>query len=256
MTDELVRERHGSVLVARLNRPEVANALDLELLTALGAMVIEVETDPEVRAVVLTGTGERTFCAGLDLRSGLDVDDPTVDAETRAAFTRLLEGDVSFPLVGAANGSAVAGGLELLLACDVVVAAAGARFGLPEVARGLFPGGSGTTIGQRVGIAVGLEMTLTGEPISAERAYEVGLVNAVVPAGDVLATARSMADRIAANAPLGVAACRELVRLAVTDPDRAIARRDHWREVVFRSADAREGAAAFVEKRPPVWKGR
>lgn len=253
----LVRERRGPVSVVRLNRPEARNALTPALVDALGAAIVEVDADPEVRAVVLTGTGTRAFCAGMDLRSfaGGELPSGTGDAGV-GGYLRLVQGEVATPIVGAANGTAVAGGLELLLACDLVVASSEARFGLPEVQRGLFPAGGGTFIGQRVPLAVALEMTLTGETIDAGRAYELGLVNRVVPPGDVLGDALALAERIAANGPLGIAASKELVRLGVSDPGRARDRLDAWQKVVFASEDAREGARAFVEKRPPVWTGR
>lgn len=255
MTDELRRERRGEVLVLRLNRPEARNALTPGMITGLAEAVLDAEAAPDVRAVVVTGAGDRAFCSGMDLRSFAG-GATAVAGNAMAVFQRLLDGDVRVPLVGAANGSALAGGFELLLGCDLVVASSEARFGLPEVRRGLFPGGNGTALAQRVPLAVALEMTLTGEPISAHRAFQLGLVNAVAAPSDVLVTAVALADRIAANAPLGVAACKELVRLAVTDPARSAARLGHWRIAVFGSDDAKEGAAAFVEKRPPVWTGR
>jgi enoyl-CoA hydratase len=138
----------------------------------------------------------------------------------------------------------------------VIIASSDARFGLPEVKRGLFPAGGGTFLGARVGLGIALEMALTGDPISAERAYELGLVNAVVPPGDVMSTALTFAERIAANGPLAVAAVKELVRLGVSDPARARERLQELQGVVFNSEDAKEGAMAFVEKRTPVWHGR
>lgn len=256
MTDELVRERRGPVLVLRLNRPEVRNALSAAIILGLATSLLEAEADPTIRAVVLTGTGDRAFCAGLDLRAFAGGDAGADGTEAMEVFKRLLDGGIGVPLVGAANASALAGGLEVLLGCDVIIASSEAQLGLPEVKRGLFPGGSGTAIGRRIPMGVALEMTLTGEPIAAARAYELGLVNAVVPPGDVLPAAVAMAERIAANAPLGVAACRDLVRLYVADGAEADRRRDHWRAVVFGSEDAKEGATAFIEKRPPVWQGR
>jgi enoyl-CoA hydratase/carnithine racemase len=257
MTDELVRELRGRILIARLNRPDARNALTPEMLRDIGATVASAEVDPEIRAVVLTGTGDRVFCAGMDLRAfaagermGLGDDEGT------RAFFRLMEGGVTVPLVGAANGSALAGGFELLLDCDVIVASSDAEFGLPEVKRGLFPAGGGTFLGTRVALGVALEMTLTGDPISANRAYELGLVNAVVPPGEVLTRAVALAERIAANGPLALTAVKELVRLGVSDPERARERLNEWREVVFNSEDAKEGAMAFIEKRTPVWHGR
>lgn len=255
---ELVRERRGSVLVARLNRPDARNALTQGLLAGIGAVVLDAEADPDVRAVVITGTGDRAFCAGMDLRSFAGGESVGAGAdEATAAYHRLIEGRATIPVVGAANGTAIAGGLELLLGCDVIIASAEAKFGLPEVKRGLFPAGGGTPLlGTRIPLGVALEMVLTGDLVDAARAYEVGLVNAVVPPADVLGTALAFAERIAANAPLGLAASKELVRLGVVDSPGAAARLDHWRAVVFASEDAKEGAAAFIEKRAPVWRGR
>jgi enoyl-CoA hydratase/carnithine racemase len=255
--DELLHERRGGILVLTLNRPQARNALTPEMLVGLGTAIVDAESDPDVRAVVLTGAGDRAFCVGMDLRSftGGD-DDRAYAADAMAAYHRLMKGEISVPLIGAVNATALAGGLELLLGCDIIVASSTAQFGLPEVKRGLFPGGSGTSIGRRVPLGLALEMALTGDSIAAARALEVGLVNAVVAPGEVLPTAISFAERIAANAPLGVAAVKELVRLAVTDTGRASIRLDEWRQIVFHSADAREGATAFVEKRAPVWHGR
>ena len=253
----LVIERHDAVAVLRLDRPDARNALTPALVSALGAAVLDADADADVRALVLTGTGTRAFCAGMDLRSfagGDQVagsDDPGV-----AGFLRIVQGEIATPIVGAANGTAVAGGLELLLGCDLVVASSEARFGLPEVQRGLFAAGGGTFIGQRIPLAVALEMALTGDMVDAGRAYELGLVNRVVPPGDVLDAALALAGRIAANGPLGVAASKELVRLGVSDAGRARERLAELQKVVFASEDAREGARAFVEKRPPVWRGR
>jgi enoyl-CoA hydratase/carnithine racemase len=256
MSDELVLERQGAILVARLNRPEARNALSSGLLTSIGAMILDAEADPDVRVVVLTGTGDRAFCAGMDLRSFAEGGGAPPDPDAMTAYYRLLDGKVSVPFVGAANATAVAGGLELLLGCDVIVASSEAQFGLPEVKRGLFPAGRGTFLGTRIPLSVALEMTLTGDTIPAARAYELGLVNAVVPPAGVMDAALELAGRIAANAPLSLAACKELTRLAVSDAARAAERAAHWQEVVFNSEDAREGASAFVERRAPVWKGR
>jgi enoyl-CoA hydratase/carnithine racemase len=256
VTDELVRERRGDVLVLRLNRPEARNALTPGLMRGIGQAVLDAEADREVRVIVLTGTGDRAFCAGMDLRAFASGDAGVSSGEAYAAFLRLLDGEVAVPMIGAANATAVAGGLELLLGCDVIVASAAAEFGLPEVTRGLFAGGGGTAIGRRVPLGVALEIVLTGAPITAARAYEIGLVNVVVPPDEVLPAAIAMAERIAANGPLGVRASKELVRLAVTDGARWAERRAELQQTVFTSEDAREGATAFVEKRAPVWRGR
>jgi enoyl-CoA hydratase/carnithine racemase len=257
MDEELVRERQDNVLVARLNRPEARNALNPSLMQAIGAAMIEGESDPDIRAIVLTGTGDRSFCAGMDLRSFASGDAKGLgDSDEASAFHRLMNGEVTVPLIGAANASALAGGFELLLGCDLIVASSEAKFGLPEVKRGLFPGGNGTLLGQRLPLGIALELTLTGDSITAERAYELGLLNAVAAPDEVLTTAVALAQRIAANGPLAVSAVKELVRLAVTDAEQAAARRAEWQQKVFTSEDAKEGATAFVEKRAPVWRGR
>jgi enoyl-CoA hydratase/carnithine racemase len=254
---ELVLERQGPILVVRLNRPEARNALTPRLLSAIGSAAVDAESDPEIRSVVLTATGDRAFCAGMDLRSFVAGDTPgTGGDEGAAGYMRLIHGEVGVPIVGAANGSAVAGGFELLLACDVVVASSEAKFGLPEVKRGLFAAGGGTFIGTRVPLAVALEMSLTGDSIDAARAYELGLINAVVAPDEVHAAAVAIAERIAANGPLAVAATKELVRMAVTDAAQAWKRLSEWQEVVFNSDDAKEGARAFIEKREPTWTGQ
>lgn len=256
-TEELVRERRGSVLVVRLNRPEARNALTPGLLSGIGAAMAEAQSDPDIRVVVLTGTGDRAFCAGMDLRAFAGGESMSGDGdEATAGYYRLVKGTLSVPVIGAANGSAVGGGLELLLGCDLVITSTEARFGLPEVKRGLFAGGGGTFLGTRIPLAIALEMTLTGDLIDAERAYGIGLVNAVAAPEAVLQTALGFAERIAGNAPLGLAASKELVRLGVTDAKHAATRMREWQHKVFTSDDAKEGAAAFVEKREPAWQGR
>jgi enoyl-CoA hydratase len=255
----VVREQHDATLVLRLNRPEARNALSPVLIGELGAGLAAAEADGATRAVVLTGTGDRAFCAGMDLRQfaegAAEELTPQQQAGT-AVFGRFMTGDYPVPVVGAANATAVAGGFELLLCCDVVVASDQARFGLPEVKRALFPAGGGVFLGTRIPLAIALEMALTGDPVDAARAAALGLVNQVVPPDEVLDAALALASRIAANGPLALEATKELVRLAVTDAERARSRQDEWMPRIFGSDDAKEGATAFVEKRAPVWRGR
>jgi enoyl-CoA hydratase len=241
MSDLVLTRRVGHVLVATMNRPEVRNALNPELIDLLAATLRGADADPEVRVIVVTGAGP-AFCAGLDLK----------------AFTRggrfdglvwFFREGVATPVIAAVNGSAMAGGFELLLACDLAVAAEDAKLGISEVKRGLFAAGGGTTLADRVPMAVALEMGLTGEPLSAARAQEIGLVNRVVPVGQVLDEALALAQQIAANAPLAVGITKKLMRERRWGEPAEV-------EKVFRSADATEGARAFAERRPPVWTGR
>jgi enoyl-CoA hydratase len=252
----LVTERRGAVTVLRLNRPEARNALNPELLTAIGFAMLEAEGDPTVRAVVLTGTGEKAFCAGMDLRAFAEGGSVGGSPEGMKGFARFTEGEIAVPIVGAANATAVAGGFELLLGCDGVVASEAAAFGLPEVKRGLLAAGGGSLLSTRIPLAVALELTLTGDPIDAQRALSLGLINQVVPPTEVLDAAVSLAERIARNGPLALQATKQIVRKASTDLTSARTLAAEWQPKVFGSEDAKEGATAFIEKRDPVWQGR
>jgi enoyl-CoA hydratase len=254
----LVKERRGVVQVLRLNRPEARNALNPELLSAIGLAMLDAEKDPDVRAVVLTGTGDRAFCAGMDLRGFAEGGSGGIGGNPDAmhGFVRFTSGEIGVPIIGAANATAVAGGFELLLGCDVVVASEAASFGVPEVKRGLFAAGGGVFVSTRIPLAVALELTLTGDSIDAARALSLGLINQVVPPADVLDAAIALAERIARNGPLALQATKQMVRTASTDLERAKVLAKEWQPKVFGSEDAKEGATAFIEKRDPVWKGR
>ncbi|KPI05267.1 Enoyl-CoA hydratase/isomerase [Actinobacteria bacterium OK074] len=241
MSDLVLTERFANVLVVTLNRPEVRNALNTPLIDDLSETLREADADPAVRAIVLTGAGQ-VFCSGMDLKAF---------AKGGGRFDGLVwffkEG-VATPVIAALNGSALAGGFELVLACDLVVAAEDAKLGIAEVKRGLFAAGGGTTLADRVPLSVALEMGLTGEPITAAYAREIGLVNRAVPAELVLSEALTLAERIAANGPLGVAMSKKLIRERRWPEAEEVAQ-------VFRSKDAAEGARAFAERRGPVWTG-
>ncbi|MBX6387387.1 MAG: enoyl-CoA hydratase/isomerase family protein [Frankia sp.] len=241
MSDLVLTERAGAVLVATMNRPQRRNALSPSMMAALTEVLKGAEADPEVRAVVLAGAGP-VFCAGLDLREF------AAGADFRGLRWFYRE-SIATPVVAAVQGAALGGGFELVLACDVVVAAEGTRLGIPEVTRGLFAAGGGTTLSWRIPMVYALEMGLTGEPVTAERAAAMGLVNRVLPADQVFDEAMRLAQRIAGNGPLGVAVTKKMMReRRWADPAEI--------DAVFESEDAKEGARAFAERRPPVWKGR
>jgi enoyl-CoA hydratase len=241
------------VLVLTMNRPEARNALNRELYRAIGQAFVDAETDRDVRVVVLTGAGDKSFCAGMDLKA-FAAGDP-IGPGDGPGTTVFVERCYPKPIVAAVNGAAVAGGFGVMLGCDIIVAAEHATFGLPEVRRGLVGVGATTRASLRLPPAVTLELALTGELIDAARALHHGLVNRVVPSADVLPTAIAIAQSIAANAPLAVALAKEIALDARGLLDSDIA---GWREraaVVFASDDAKEGARAFAEKRAPKFTG-
>jgi enoyl-CoA hydratase/carnithine racemase len=255
---ELQCQREGRVAVLTLNRPDQRNALSPALLEQLSAALADLEFDDGVYAVVLTAAGDRAFCAGMDLKAFLDAEDGSVrDAARTEHFSMFMRGDYPKPVIAAVNGAAVAGGFELVMGCDLVVAAEHARFGLPEVKRGLFAAGGGVTLPARVPLAVALELGLTGELIDAKRAYEVGLVNRVVPADETLSTAMELARAIADNAPLAVTATKAMMHATLSQsPAAALELTERYRATIFGSEDAREGALAFAQRRAPSWSRR
>jgi enoyl-CoA hydratase len=247
--DEVLTEPRGPVLLITLNRPEARNAIDAPMARALVRAVARLEEDPELVVGVLTGAG-CSFCAGMDLKAFARGDPP-------GSFHAFIRDGSTKPLLAAVEGYAVAGGLEIALTCDVIVAARDAHVGLPEVGVGLFAAAGGLARLPRF-LPYGLAalVALSGRPITAEEAHGHGLVTRVAEPGEALGAALALAEEIAGNAPLALAASRRLLRAAYGRTEE-----EYWpleeelRATVFSSADAREGALAFAEKRPPKWSG-
>lgn len=245
---EVRTERAGSALLITINRPEARNAVNAAVATRLSAALDELEATPELRVGVLTGAGG-TFSAGMDIKAALQGESPVVGDRGLGGLT---EAELTKPLIAAVEGFALGGGFELALACDLIVAAEGARFGLPEVKRGLIAAAGGVVrLPQRIPHHLAMEVLLTGEPIDGARAGALGIANRVVPNGETVATALQLAEQIALNAPLALAAVKAVVRSR--DPwgaQRAESAR------LMTTADVREGMTAFAERRAPQWTGQ
>lgn len=246
---EVLSELVGNVLVLTLNRPEAGNALNGALSEALSNALGDAASNDDVRVIVVTGAGEKIFCAGMDLKAfaaGEDI------AKIGMGFAALRQ--CKKPLIAAVNGHALAGGFEVVMMCDLIVSVDSARFGIPEVKRGLFAAGGGVRLPARIPLAVALEMGLTGDPIDAARAKELGLINQVVPAADLRDAALALAARVSANGPLAVQATKQLMLDEIGNGNGALL--GELQKKVFGSEDAKEGATAFAQKRAPEWKGR
>ena len=254
MADAVLTDVVDGVLVVTINRPDARNAINTETAVAIGEAMERLDTDSALVSGVVTGAGG-TFCAGMDLKAFLAGERPSIPGR---GFAGIVEQPPAKPVIAAIEGYAIAGGFEIALACDMIVAAEDAKFGLPEVKRGLVAAGGGLMrLPQRVPFHLAMEWALTGELIPAPRGAEVGLVNRLTPKGGALDEALALAGAIAANGPLAVAASK---RIIVESPDwPAEERFDRQRvinEPVRSSEDAREGATAFKEKRAPRWQGR
>jgi enoyl-CoA hydratase len=254
MTDAVELGRTDGVLVVTINRPEVRNAINAETAAGIAAAMSELDEHEELIVGIITGAGS-TFCSGMDLGAFLAGERP---ATADRGFAGLVEKPPSKPLIAAVEGYAIAGGFEIALACDLIVAADNAKFGLPEVKRGLLAGGGGLLrLPNRIPSQIAMEWALTGDLVSATRANEVGLVNRLTAPGSALATAFELARTIARNGPLAVRATKRIVTESRDWPNAvSFARQQEIYEPVRSSADAQEGARAFKEKRPPVWLGR
>ncbi|MBV8181924.1 MAG: crotonase/enoyl-CoA hydratase family protein [Mycobacterium sp.] len=254
-------ERRGNVLVITINRPEARNAVNGAVSTGVGDALEQAQNDDEVRAVVITGAGDKSFCAGADLKAISRRENLYHPDHGEWGFAGYVHHFIDKPTIAAVNGTALGGGTELALASDLVVACQSATFGLPEVKVGLFAAAGGVfRIVHQLPRKIALEMVLTGEPISAAEAAKWGLINQVVPDGTVLEAALALAERVTVNAPLSVQASKRIAYGAddgvIPDEEPGWARTQREFGVVLKSEDAKEGPLAFAEKRPPVWKAR
>jgi crotonobetainyl-CoA hydratase len=258
-SDVVLFARRGHLAIVTLNRPEVLNAVNGDMTRRAGEILDEIDGDPDIRVAIITGSG-RAFCAGADLKaivSGAPGQRPV----SAWGFCGVTQHVISKPLIAAVNGLAYGGGLEIAMSCDLIVASSSASFGLPEVKRGIIAGAGGLVrLAEQIPPRLAMEIAITGDPISAARAAELGLVNAVTEPGRLMDEAVALAGRITANAPLAVQSSKRVLQRIVgtARPEEALA----WAltsveaAAVRASQDAREGPRAFAEKREPVWTGR
>lgn len=255
MNDQPVKvSRRDGVQVIVIDRPEARNAVNLQVAEAIAAALDELDSDGGLRVGVLTGEGGN-FSAGMDLKAFARGEAPYV---ADRGFAGIAQRSADKPLIAAIEGNALAGGLEIALSCDLIVASEESRLGIPEAKRGLVAaGGALIRLPKRIPYHLAMELALTGEPISAARAADLGLVNRLAPAGGALDAALEMAGTIARNGPLALDASKRIVRGALDwSEQEAWEKQQEFAGPVFGSQDAQEGARAFAEKRDPVWTGR
>ena len=253
----ILRERRSSFTILRLNRPAKLNALSEEMFEALNEQISKIENDQELRAVILTGEGDRAFCAGTDIAELHDATDATAVSERGQRLCTRIE-SLPIPVIAAINGIAAGGGLELVLACHLRIASTAATFSLPETGLGLIPGYGGTQrLPRELGVGPAVEMMLTGKALAAEEALGLGLINRVVRPSELLSEAISLAEEIAQLSPLSIRACLKAVIQGLNlSLDEGLDLETQLFASLFETEDAREGTSAFLEKRKPVFKGR
>jgi acetyl-CoA C-acetyltransferase len=260
MTHQFARvAREGRVTLITIDRPESANALHPEASWEMASVFDEFAADPDQWVAILTGAGERAFSAGMDLKYRAQFGRQPLPASGFGGMTKRF--DLDKPVIAAINGAAMGGGFELALACDLIVASERARFGLPEVKRGLVAFGGGLhRLPRQVGLRIAMELALTGREMDAQEALSLHIVNAVVPQAELMAEARRWVDILLSAGPLAIRASKQAMMRGLDEPGvaAALARQDDYPavQVARASADAREGALAFAEKRQPRWEGR
>ena len=253
MSEEVLTSEEDGILVVTINRPEAKNAMTKAAAEGIAAAMDRLDSDDTLRVGILTGAGG-TFCSGMDLKGFLRGESPSIEGR---GFGGIVQKPPEKPLIAAVEGYALAGGLELMIACDLVVASTGAKFGIPEVKRGLIAAAGGVMmLPDQIPERIAMELALTGDFIDAARAYELGLINRITD-GEALAAAKELAASIVANGPLAVRVSKQVIKQSRGWPmDERYTRQTQLIAPVFVSEDAREGAAAFAEKRAPNWKGK
>lgn len=254
MSDEVLVDVTDGIMTVTLNRPKAKNAANRAVAVGVAAAMDELDSNDSIHVAIITGAGG-TFCAGMDLKAFVSGEMPMVEGR---GFAGLTESPPRKPLIGAIEGYALAGGLELAISCDLLVTADDAKFGIPEVKRGLAAAAGGLVkLPRQIPSRLAMELAITGDFISAQRAYEIGLVNQVVPSGTALEAAKALAARIVANGPLAVAISKQVILESADWSDEEMWKKQQ--EIVmpvFGSEDAMEGSIAFAEKRAPNWKGK
>ncbi len=253
MSEEVLTQVEDGILIVTINRPDAKNAMTKAAAEGIAAAMDRLDSEDDLRVGILTGAGG-TFCSGMDLKGFLRGESPVVEGR---GFGGVVQAPPAKPLIAAVDGYALAGGLELMIACDLVVANSGAKFGIPEVKRGLVAAAGGVMmLPDQIPQRIAMELALTGDFIDAARAYELGLINRVTD-GSALEAAKELAASIVANGPLAVKVSKQIIRESRAWPmDERYTRQTQLIAPVFVSEDAREGAAAFAEKRKPDWKGK
>jgi enoyl-CoA hydratase len=254
MSDEVLIEYSGRVIMITINRPQARNAINHAVSAAVADALDELDRRDDLTVGIITGAGG-TFSSGMDLKAFLAGENVTVPGRGLAG---LCQRPPAKPLIAAVEGWALAGGCEVALACDLIVAAEDAKFGLPEAKRGLVAGAGGLVrLPRRIPAGIAMELALTGDPLPATDAHRLGLVNHLTPPGQALPGALALAGRIAVNGPLAVAAAKQIItRQADWSMAEVWEKQEPLMRPAFESQDAREGALAFAEKRAPVWQGR